>query len=839
MSTPQPNNHPKTKLTTLVCQTKLAMKAKNGWLVGQLLRQLRQAVADIVHRVIRSRTPRRVLVSTLAGATLLGGTLVAIPVRADGITVTAGAGDVIDANGGVCVGLAVGDLPGADGKISLREAVCAANTNAGIDTITIPADTISLVLTGTNEDAAATGDLDVITGTHLILTGAGSSSTIIDGNATDRIFDVFPGATLEVSGVTIQNGQTESGGIDDLRRGGGGIKNVNGTLLISSSTITGNTANIGGGGIFSRGYSQTAQTMVLSSTISGNSASRGGGIYSVAYENGATVQTTVQNSTISGNTTSFSGGGIYNKAYQTGSTAVLTVTNSLVTGNQVASGSGGGVRNYAYYGNTQVTVTNSTISGNSSSRSGGGLSTDNYYSQLAEVTVTDSTLSGNSARTGGALHHSHYGGPLSNLTVTNSSISGNTATNGDGGALDVYHKYNTSNIQFTNSSISGNTARFDGGAIDVYSYYGTTNIGLANSTISGNSARAGGGIYGYVYSDTMNIGLTNSTVSGNSATRSGGGIYVTTNVNGTVGTANTGLVNSTITNNTADSDNTNDGNGGGIFVRDGDGIELTVLQNTILAGNIDASNEITGTVHPDGSGPMTANINNLIGNTAGITPTTPFTDNLNFSITGQDPLLGPLANNGGTNTASGEPPFTHLLQDSSPAIGEGEGTVCTNLPVLNVDQRGVMRDDPCEIGATEYVNPEIAISGAGQEITSGDTTPTTTDNTDFETVNINGGSTSKTFTINNTGPYELILGSVTLSGTNASDFSVTSQPTGPVAATNGSTTFEITFTPSATGTRTAEVSVANNDTNEGPYTFTIQGEGSDMISTYFPLISKQ
>jgi hypothetical protein len=73
------------------------------------------------------------------------------------------------------------------------------------------------------------------------------------------------------------------------------------------------------------------------------------------------------------------------------------------------------------------------------------------------------------------------------------------------------------------------------------------------------------------------------------------------------------------------------------------------------------------------------------------------------------------------------------------------------------------------------------------------------------------------------------------------DFSVTSQPTSPVAPTNGSTTFSVAFTPKANGLRTATVSIPNNDSNENPYDFTIQGTGTLRVSTskiYLPLVIK-
>ena len=47
------------------------------------------------------------------------------------------------------------------GGVSLRDAILAANATAGDDIITLPAGTYTLTLTGTGEDGAITGDLDI------------------------------------------------------------------------------------------------------------------------------------------------------------------------------------------------------------------------------------------------------------------------------------------------------------------------------------------------------------------------------------------------------------------------------------------------------------------------------------------------------------------------------------------------------------------------------------------------------------------------------------------------------------------------------------------------------
>ena len=102
-----------------------------------------------------------------------------------------------------------------DGFCTLREAIIAANSDkksgnkpgeciagSGADTIILPAGTYTLSRTDNGkEDAAATGDLDIVE--SLTIIGDGAAVTIIDGNGiTDRIFHVLNG-TVTISGVTI------------------------------------------------------------------------------------------------------------------------------------------------------------------------------------------------------------------------------------------------------------------------------------------------------------------------------------------------------------------------------------------------------------------------------------------------------------------------------------------------------------------------------------------------------------------------------------------------------------------------------------------------------------
>jgi hypothetical protein len=125
--------------------------------------------------------------------------------------------------------------------------------------------------------------------------------------------------------------------------------------------------------------------------------------------------------------------------------------------------------------------------------------------------------------------------------------------------------------------------------------------------------------------------------------------------------------------------------------------------------------------------------------------------------------------------------------------------------------------------------PEIDILGNAISITDGDTTPSTTDWTEFGSMEISTGIITKTFTIQNTGSSALSIGAITISGTNAGDFTVATSPSASIAV-GGSATFSISFNPNVLGLKTAAISIINDDANENPYDFAIQGTG---IQTFY------
>ncbi len=135
---------------------------------------------------------------------------------------------------------------------------------------------------------------------------------------------------------------------------------------------------------------------------------------------------------------------------------------------------------------------------------------------------------------------------------------------------------------------------------------------------------------------------------------------------------------------------------------------------------------------------------------------------------------------------------------------------------------------------TGTADPEINVTGGGQTITDGDTSPTSADLTDVGSRTASVGSLDVVYTIENTGSGPLTLGAnaASLSGTHAADFSIVAQPATSVAP-SGSTTVRVRFAPTAVGVRTAMLTIANDDGDESPYNFAIQGAGSGVPEINF------
>ncbi|MBI2913013.1 MAG: hypothetical protein HYY03_03745 [Chloroflexi bacterium] len=250
------------------------------------------------------------------------------------------------------------DDPAPDGCLpddcSLREAIVAANADPGPDSIHLGPGTYILQIGGRYEDAAATGDLDIAD--DLTIMGAGAEATVISGGrgaplgpTEDRVYH-FP--TVSCGGGIRNEGMLSLANVrvrDNTMRGdGGGICNV-GTLLLTDSEVTGNSASLigSGGGIWNSGVATLVRV-----TVSDNRAlvQNGGGI----LNEGTLI---VRDSTVSGNVMEAPFGSRLGGGIASGGSA--TLTNSTIAGNS-AGVEGGGI----YSGSGTLTLTNTVVSGN-------------------------------------------------------------------------------------------------------------------------------------------------------------------------------------------------------------------------------------------------------------------------------------------------------------------------------------------------------------------------------------------------------------------------------------------------------------------------------------------
>jgi len=459
---------------------------------------------------------------------------------------------------------------------------------------------------------------------------------------------IYNGGTITISNSTIQHNEA---------RAGGGIDNEDGTLTIHNSSIDHNVGSYGsGGGILSKG----GITLIDDNSQLNHNFAQGGG---AIWETGGTL--TVESSYIGSNSTSpassDAGGGIaiYNSTVNLNDVILedntglrgsaihlmkgnLTLIDCQVLSNHAsghATHSDGAIRNSEGIAH----IEHSHIEGNDAEANGGGIANEN------EMTILASTIIGNDAgKDGGGVFNT------GNLTIEQTMLAHNESFTLGGGV------HNTGVISVQNSTFENNSTGFDGGGLNTYS-----DATVRGSTFVGNRSTRGGGLAS-VGGDTT---LLNSTFSANTASDTGGGLF---NMGPGIGETEYGGAlqanHITVAYNSA-------ATGGGIATSGG----LLEIKNSIVAYSPTGADCYTG------GADFAAIADNIDsdGSCAG------------FTLSG-DPLLGPLANNGG-------PTHTHALTSGSPAIDAApDCTTIGGAPVPN-DQRGVMRPVGafCDLGAYE------------------------------------------------------------------------------------------------------------------------------------------
>ncbi len=506
---------------------------------------------------------------------------------------------------------------------------------------------------------------------------------------------------------------------------------------------------------------------------------------------------------------------------------------------------GGGI--HVKYGNLAVsgsTISNNSVgdkygTGSTSTGLGGGI-----LAIGESLTVSDSDISGNSAYTGGGIVHlslietpasAPQGAlPGGQTLITNSQISENSATAIVGGLMAVGTALS---IGVDRSEITDNQAGEKYGGIALNPTQGATV--LSNSTISGNSALGvgfGGGAIGAKYPGTLE--LLNNTVIDNSApaigglalSHQGGNIQISSGDGPSGVVEPITLVGQTITGNTA-----TDGPGGGLTVYF-ETPNVASIDNSIIAGNSAAvgSGDLSSSTPapqnaelpawladrlpegfrsgrsnslPDGALAYTtfAVGHSLIGE-APDDDSAFFPDGVTSSLLGQDPELGPLADNGG-------PTRTLMPAASSPALNIISAAVGCGSS-FNIDQRGAPRPEVggslCDAGSVERavpplidVNPDIA----------------------FGSIDVGTPAVPQAVTLANLGGEDLEVSAFNgLSTPFTLDFSDCGAGLPLTVVAGNSCALQVGFAPTAAGDFVQTVTVASNSPT-GDNSFELSGSG--------------
>jgi hypothetical protein len=566
-----------------------------------------------------------------------------------------------------------------DGFCTLPEAIIAANTQTPSGTMAgeCPAGS-----SGGNTIVLATGASYILVQAHNALYGfnglpavtstitiSGNGAIIQNGGANKfRLFYISPSGNLTLRNLTVSGGSAQggNGGVGFFAGGGGGglggaIYNQ-GVLTLSGVTLSGNTAQGGAGGV------ETASTIGFGGGSGGGGLGGTGGDNTTGYGGGggggfggnggkAGVFATTNDGGGGGGETIGSNGGDstpLGPGAGGGTTGGAGGAFGLPGANGLTGGGGGG-------GGSQA------VGGGGDGGAGGGGGGGNF---------SNADGSGGNGGIGGG-----GGGGSENQNGGLGGVGGGGGGSGLPGGLGIGIP-GSGGFGGGNGQVAGGGGGGLGGAI--FNDAGGT-LTIFDSTLSGNSAVGGAG------------GASSTLTSGNGGSGFGGAIF---NLNGTVTINFSTIASNTVTAGAA-------GTSGGATGLAGTAVASGVYNHQIVGGSatMNILNVIlagTGIANcaNDGGAAFTSGGYNLAqtpGATCGFTAT--------GDLTGVNPKLRPLANNGG-------PTNTQALQNSSQAIDRIPNGVNGCQSGVSVDQRGAPRaggpglgGTACDSGAYEFDSP--------------------------------------------------------------------------------------------------------------------------------------
>jgi len=681
------------------------------------------------------------------------------------------------------------DVDAADGTLTLREAIIAANTDGAYNDALAGSgnDIINITATGTiNLNSALT------ISSNITITGPGSTASqlIIDASGISgdrRIFQITSG-TVKISLLAL-TGAFLNGTACMSTNDGGAFYLTGGNITIEDCYIYGNThggANsgdcTGGTGVFiGSGVNATLRRCC----ISNNTADAAPAV----LNKGTTL---LENCTIDGNSSTW-GGAITNEGTNT-----LTI-NSCTISDNIANNDAGGLSVFAGTAKYENTI----IFGNTSP-------------QTEKMGGTLTSIGNNITTDPGFIGSLDTGYAQGGKTPTRPLSSGGAARNGANNATDpgedqrAYTRDATPDIGAFDYDGSSSTAPemalkqsttsiADGGSHDFGSHATGTNTDVI-FTIENN------GDADLAFPTPITIGGANanqfSIQQQPSSPVSGSG---NTTFKIRFSPTSTGAKTATI----SIANNDGDENPYDLTITGtGTAPEMALSQGaTPIAdgGSQDCGNQIVGT-----NTDLVFTITNY-GNT-NLTLTTPIvlggTNPGDFSI--QTQPSSPLTSGGGTTT------FTVRFTPTT------TGARSATIAIANNDSD----ENPYNLTITGTgTKPIMVLSQGGTQIPNGGSHGFGNQ--------LLGTNTDLVFVITNMGNANLTLTTpLTPSGTDPGQFSIQAQPSSPVASGGGSTTFTVRFTPISAGTKTATIAITNSDSDENPYILIITGTGTDPIIYY-------
>ena len=355
---------------------------------------------------------------------------------------------------------------GTVGACTLREALTEATAIPLPVTITVPAGTFT----------PAT-PLPTVTG-EVTVTGAGQSTTTIDGSSAGALFSVTA-ASLTLNQLTVANALTS--GPD--AQAGAAVTADDAVLTATDTTFTNDRTDAQGGAVAAGDQSILSLTRT---TFSGDFADSGGAVYT------ADTTVTIADSTFTGDGAAHLGGAVLVRFAPS-----LSVTGTTFTNDTAGSAGGGLYVEGVDATNGTFTLSGDTFTTDTAGDQGGAVDVEHLVTWNGPETtlmVGTTTFTTDSAATGGAVFSA--GAPLSIDTAT---LTANAAVSGPGGAVAA-----DGPLTLTNSTLTGNTSATDGGAVA-----STGTAAFSGDTFNANAADNLGGALALLGPDPIQAsGLT-------------------------------------------------------------------------------------------------------------------------------------------------------------------------------------------------------------------------------------------------------------------------------------------------------------------------------------------